>query len=178
MNKKQILYTGLGLGAGLMYVLDPDRGRRRRALVRDMATHLVHTTDDALGTTWRDVRNRMRGLAAEATTLFTRETVSDEVLVERVRARLGRVVSHPHAIAVTAEHGRVTLRGPIFAHEVDPLLKCVYTVRGVAGVAVAAEGVGPLAPQLRQAVVGPALFGLLFRGLARVIGKPTAIRFN
>jgi uncharacterized membrane protein len=134
MNKKQILYTGLGLGAGLMYVLDPDRGRRRRALVRDMATHLVHTTDDALGTTWRDVRNRMRGLAAEATTLFTRETVSDEVLVERVRARLGRVVSHPHAIAVTAEHGRVTLRGPIFAHEVDPLLKCVYTVRGVAGV--------------------------------------------
>jgi uncharacterized membrane protein len=71
---------------------------------------------------------------AQATALFTCEHVSDEVLVQRVRARLGRVVSHPHAIAVTAEHGRVTLSGPIFMPEVDPLLKCVYTVRGVAGV--------------------------------------------
>jgi hypothetical protein len=76
----------------------------------------------------------MRGLAAEATALFTCETVSDEVLVARVRTRLGRVVSHPHAIVVTAEHGRVTLRGPIVAREVASLLKCVYMVRGVAGV--------------------------------------------
>jgi uncharacterized membrane protein len=134
MNKTQILCTGLGLGAGLMYFLDPDRGRRRRALARDTATHLMNATDDAIGTTSRDLSNRMRGLVAEATSLFTCETVSDGILVERVRAKLGRVVSHPHAIAVTAEHGRVTLSGPIFVHEVDPLLKCVYAVRGVAGV--------------------------------------------
>jgi uncharacterized membrane protein len=134
MTKKQLLCTGLGLGAGLMYFLDPDRGRRRRALVRDTATHLVHATDDAIGTTARDVRNRLLGCVAEVKSRFTYEQVSDAVLVERVRAKLGRVASHPHALKVTAEHGRVTLSGPIFAHEVDPLLKGVYAVRGVARV--------------------------------------------
>jgi hypothetical protein len=29
------LFTGLALGAGTMFLLDPDRGVRRRALVRD-----------------------------------------------------------------------------------------------------------------------------------------------
>ena len=130
MNKKQLLCTGLGLGAGLMYFLDPDRGRRRRTLVRDTATHLVHAADDAIGTTARDVSNRLIGFVAEVKSRFTCEKVSDEVLVERVRAKLGRVASHPHALKVTAEQGRVTLGGPILAHEVDPLLKCVYAVRG------------------------------------------------
>src|SRR4051812_35769009 len=32
----------VGLGAGLMYFLDPDRGRRRRALVRDQFIHALH----------------------------------------------------------------------------------------------------------------------------------------
>jgi uncharacterized membrane protein len=134
MNKQQILCAGLGLGAGLMYFLDPDRGRRRRAMARDRAAHLVNTADDAIGKTSRDVRNRMSGLVAEASSLFACEEISDGVLVERVRAKLGRAVSHPHAIEVTAEQGRVTLSGQILAREVDLLLKRVYSVRGVVSV--------------------------------------------
>jgi hypothetical protein len=38
MKGNQIL-IGLGLGAGLMYVLDPDRGKRRRAQSRDKVIH-------------------------------------------------------------------------------------------------------------------------------------------
>jgi hypothetical protein len=34
------LIGGLGLGAGLMYVFDPDRGKRRRAMARDKAESL------------------------------------------------------------------------------------------------------------------------------------------
>jgi len=60
--------------------------------------------------------------------------VTDEVLVERVRARLGHVVSHPRSIEVTANQGRVTLRGPVLAREVDDLLRAVASVRGVSGV--------------------------------------------
>lgn len=134
MNNKQILCAGLGVGAGLMYFLDPDRGRRRRALVRDTATHLVNVADDAIGKTSRDVSNRVSGLMAEANALFTCEETIDEVLIGRVRAKLGRAVSHPHAIEVTAEQGRVTLKGAILANEVDTLLKRIYSVRGVVSV--------------------------------------------
>src|SRR5205823_10004365 len=52
-------------------------------------------------------------------------------LVERVRAKMGRVVSHPRAIRVTARGGRVTLMGPILAGEVAPLLACASRIHGV-----------------------------------------------
>lgn len=131
MNKGIGLISGIGLGAGLMYVLDPDRGKRRRALVRDKTMRLLHKTDDAVWTTSRDLRNRVRGLAAEASSLFSSDHPSDDVLVERVRSKMGRCVSHPGALTVTANSGRVTLTGPILADEVAGLLSCVGSISGV-----------------------------------------------
>src|SRR5438094_824144 len=93
-----------GLGAGLMYVFDPVQGRRRRALVRDQFVHALHELDDAIGVTFRDVSHRSSGLWAEARSLPARlsgEAVPDRVLEERVRAKLGRYVSHPGSIGVT-----------------------------------------------------------------------------
>src|SRR5262249_34570433 len=66
--------------------------------------------------------------------LFTREHVSEHVLVERVRSKLGRYVSHVHAIMVTARDGRVTLSGPILAQEMNDLISGVCSVRGVTDV--------------------------------------------
>ena len=43
------LLGGIGIGAALMYLLDPDRGRRRRALVRDKAVHFARVSGDRLG---------------------------------------------------------------------------------------------------------------------------------
>jgi uncharacterized membrane protein len=54
-----------------------------------------------------------------------------DVLVARVRSKLGRAVSHPSAIEVTAHQGCVTLCGPILAHEVPRLLRTVRAVHGV-----------------------------------------------
>jgi uncharacterized membrane protein len=54
-----------GMGVALMYFLDPGRGARRRALVRDKIVHGLHKTEDAAETTARDLRNRAQGLAAE-----------------------------------------------------------------------------------------------------------------
>jgi uncharacterized membrane protein len=60
--------------------------------------------------------------------------VEDGVLVARVRSEMGRAVSHSHAIEVTADHGHVTLRGPILSDEVKRLVSCVSHVRGVRSV--------------------------------------------
>src|SRR5438132_6754250 len=68
----------LGLGAGLMYLLDPDRGRRRRALVRDQLAHLVRKTSDGMDATARDLSHRVYGILAEGSHLLRHEEVSDE----------------------------------------------------------------------------------------------------
>ena len=116
MTSKTSVIGGFGLGAGLMYLLDPDRGRRRRAMVRDRISSRIGDSEAFLGKTARDSANRARGLLARTRTRVTPGgRVSDEVLAERVRSKLGRYVSHPGAIEVDAQRGRVVLRGPILA---------------------------------------------------------------
>lgn len=131
MNRAMSIMTGAGLGLGLMYLFDPQEGDRRRALVRDQLARLRNKTRDATGATARDVRHRARGVVAEIRGRFTEGQVDDGVLAERVRSKLGRVVSHPRALDVTATQGRVTLSGPILRDEVDPLLAALRRVRGV-----------------------------------------------
>jgi len=129
-----VALAGAGLGAGLMYMFDPQRGRRRRAMVRDRIVSALHDLDDAMGVLSRDIGNRARGVWAVARSMPTRmigDSAPDDVLIARVRAKLGRCVSHPRAIEVDASEGRVSLRGPILAHELDRLLRVVARVPGV-----------------------------------------------
>jgi uncharacterized membrane protein len=126
-----MLITGVGLGAGLSYWFDPDRGKRRRARVRDKVAHGFNVASDAIGKTSRDIENRASGALAGLGSLLRCEEVTDDVLVARVRSKLGRFVSHPKAIEVTAADGHVTLTGPILAREVDSLLSCVSSIPGV-----------------------------------------------
>ncbi len=125
---------GVGLGAALMYIFDPDRGRRRRALARDQMAHTARLVKRAASATSRDLSHRVYGALAESGNLLRRENVSDDVLADRVRARIGRSVSHPHAISVTVTDGRVSLSGPVLAHEASRLLSGVSSVRGVKSV--------------------------------------------
>ena len=128
------IISGMGLGAALMYLTDPQHGRRRRALARDQFTSLASQTGNAVGPTARDIRNRAQGLVAETTHLFQTEDVPDVVLEQRVRAKLGRFTSHPSSIEVSSDQGQVTLRGPILAHELEQTLAAVRSVRGVRSV--------------------------------------------
>jgi uncharacterized membrane protein/uncharacterized protein YwbE len=134
MNRNLLFLGGIGIGAGLMYVFDPDKGRRRRAMARDAVNHAVNVADDAIGKTSRDLSNRAQGLVAELSSMFKRDEAEDEVIAARVRSKLGRAVSHPHAINVAVNQGRVTLTGQILAGEVNQLVKKVCLVRGVTGV--------------------------------------------
>jgi hypothetical protein len=115
-----------------MYLLDPDRGRRRRAIARDKARSIAYRAGDLVDAARRDASHRLSALQAWTRRLRLRDDgPSDAVLVERVRARLGRVVSHPHAVRVEARDGRVRLIGPILAREHLPLTAAVRMVRGV-----------------------------------------------
>jgi BON domain len=126
-----ILVGGLGLGAALMYVLDPERGKRRRALVRDKALSGAHEAGERIAARSRDLSNRARGVAANLESRKKSLEPYDRVLEERVRAEMGRAVARPSSVEVTADAGRIWLTGAVQTGEVDDLLS---TVRGVPGV--------------------------------------------
>lgn len=54
-----------------MYFLDPEMGRRRRALARDQWTRMSHRVPRRLEAMSRDLGNRAYGLAAEARSMLT-----------------------------------------------------------------------------------------------------------
>jgi len=56
---------GFGLGAGLMYLLDPNAGRRRRAVLVDKTTSAINTSGEYLDQKRRHLANKAQGLAAE-----------------------------------------------------------------------------------------------------------------
>ena len=131
LRLNRTMLTGLGVGVGLMYFLDPERGRRRRALVRDKMAHAAHAGTGALGAFYRDVSHRLAGVGARARGLLHGGPVDDSVLVERVRSKMGRVVSHPHAINVDAADGCVRLRGSILQSELPRLMQTIARLPGV-----------------------------------------------
>ena len=130
MNTKDVL-VGAGIGAAVIFMLDPAGGGRRRALVRDKIVRASRVTREGLDATTRDVGNRARGIAARTRGRLWNGEVSDDTLIERVRAKLGRASSHPRAIDVLANDGIITLRGPILASELPNVLAVCRSVRGV-----------------------------------------------
>jgi hypothetical protein len=125
---------GAGLGAGLMYLFDPEGGRRRRAQARDQLLGLLRQTGDVVNGGSRDMVNRARGLVIEIGSRLQPGEVSDALLARRVRARIAGVVAHPDGIGIEASAGWVTVSGRVPGHEATPLLDRVATVRGVKGV--------------------------------------------
>lgn len=121
--------SGAGLGAALMYFCDPERGRRRRSLVRNQAIHVACKSGKAADVAWRDLQHRLYGILAEVRSAFQGREVSDDILVERVRARMGRYVSHPSSIHVAASDGCVTLSGLVLEKEEDALLSAVSSLQ-------------------------------------------------
>jgi len=131
MNKGVALIGGVGLGAALMYIFDPDRGGRRRALIRDKFEAAGNKASCYADEMSRDLRNRAYGAVAAAKSLFKREEVTDDVLADRVRSKLGRYPVHIGGLEVTANNGAVTLRGQILADELPRVLRATRFVRGV-----------------------------------------------
>ncbi len=135
LNQALYLLGGLAVGMGLMYMLDPDRGRTRRALARDKAGSLVLHTSTSATHEARNIRNHAKGLVHDATKLFSRSSaISDIDLSNQIRAQMLNVVPHPESLHVTVHHRRVTLSGPILSNQVQKVIEQVAMIPGVAGV--------------------------------------------
>lgn len=125
--------TGFALGMLTMHFFDGRSGRARRALVRDKALSQARRTAHRAGQQARYAAGQARGVAATGNLERStrRAPEDDRQLHERVRARMGRAVSHPAAIEVQAEAGRIVLQGNILRAELDDLLHAVREVPGV-----------------------------------------------
>jgi hypothetical protein len=125
---------GAGIGATSMFLLDPARGARRRAILRDKMTSASRRTVEAAGATFRDLSNRFEGVQSRTRNLFAADAVDNAALAERVKSALGRVTAHHRAISVLASDGWVTLYGDVLESERRSIISAVERIRGVAGV--------------------------------------------
>jgi CBS domain-containing protein len=91
----------MGIGAGLMYVLDSSRGQSKSPSLSSSAHN-------------RETRG-----------------VSDRKLASAIRSRISGIVSYPQALQLKASNGNVTMSGQILADEVRELIDCVTAMDGV-----------------------------------------------
>jgi hypothetical protein len=132
MRRHSLSWVGpFGLGALLMYFLDPSRGRRRRARLSARGMSTARRAGQRTADVARDLRNRARGAAARRHRRNDAGYVDDAVVEARVRTAVGRVSTHPGAIAVAVLGGVVELNGPVLAWEHDAVVDAVMTTRGV-----------------------------------------------
>jgi len=132
MRKPLIAVIALAAGAFAMFYLDPQVGRRRRALMRDKVSATYHDARDLAEAQARRAADRARGMVADARRrLWPFGRPNDAHLNERIRSQLGRVVLNPHAIHTDVEAGCVHLRGKVLRHEIGALMAGLWNVPGV-----------------------------------------------
>ncbi len=125
---------GAGIGAGVMFFLDPIAGKRRRAWAKDKATGITNDTLVVIDRASRDLLNRGQGLVAETANFFKADEATDDKIVARVRTRLGRLVEKPDDIKVEAHEGNITFTGSVGSQELAGLMAGVAKIRGVRGI--------------------------------------------
>lgn len=73
VSRMKWVLGGAAVGALTMFLLDPDKGNRRRAQARDKMYSAVVKTRKRVDAKSRDLANRAEGLRAEARHLFSSE---------------------------------------------------------------------------------------------------------
>lgn len=149
------------VGAAAMYLLDPKNGEKRRDELTQHVEKLrsriavgvepvnqskSQQSNDAPYTNRTSIHvkpNEMherrppetlvqdQGSTNRSTAQTPAGMVQDETILARVREAVASNTSHPSAVLVTVNNGRVTLTGNILEQEVTPFLSAVREVKGV-----------------------------------------------
>ncbi len=125
--------VGAGLGAGLMYLLDPQGGRGRRALARDKSVSALKTGGKAAAKTSRQLGDKSRELVSQAGSKLRQSDLVENggALLKKVQKKVRHAVSHPSAVEAAVEEGKVILRGLVLASEVAALLAAIGSIQGI-----------------------------------------------
>lgn len=115
----------LAAGALAMYYLDPQLGAERRAALVDLLVSGLPGSRRKAAPLPTRLARRAYHRPAKA------DPRSDAELRDRIRDRLGRLVSYPGAVHVAVENGVVRLSGDVLAKERDGLLLQVQDMEGV-----------------------------------------------
>ena len=107
-----------GVGAGAMYLLDPDSGGRRR-------DHLFKQVSDWLRTFRKDQPSETQSLAVTA--------ISDTMLLDLLRAELEDCIAHASLLTITVHERRVIVSGPVRGGEAALVEQCLRRLPGVTG---------------------------------------------
>ncbi len=124
---------GAGVGAGLMYLLDPQGGHGRRAVARDKSVSALKKGGEVAAKTSRQLGDKTKDLVSEAGSKLRKSDLVDNGadLLKKVRRSVRRAVSHPLAIDTILEEGKVHLHGLVLASEVARLLAAIESIPGV-----------------------------------------------
>ncbi len=121
----------IGIGAGLMYFLDPDSGARRRLWLHEKWARPTKKEQASLAGAEAS-SDRVAGAGDDDISYAAANDVAtDDELARRVRLALERALPQPPAVEVIAHNGLVILSGEVSAEEQDIVLTCVRAVPGV-----------------------------------------------
>jgi hypothetical protein len=122
----------------LMYFNDPERGRRRRHMLRDRVRSRVRRIGRGIASLMRGATAETYGVSQRIVHLVPRETevADDETLRQRVESQLFRDRHIPKGnLNISCEHGMVILRGELESPtEIGHIEERVQSVPGVRGV--------------------------------------------
>jgi hypothetical protein len=129
------LTAGAMTGATLMYMADPDRGRRRRAIARDRTAAALRRGERRARKLGRRTTSKLSGIAEWARHLpeGPEPVIDDQMLTDRILSQVYRDHHIPHGrININVENGVAVLRGQLdHPEQIRELTKAVEHVPGV-----------------------------------------------
>jgi osmotically-inducible protein OsmY len=134
---KFLRITGFAAAIGAaVYLLDPDRGRSRRAKLADQAESAARKTGEKIEAQARYQKGKIQGLAHDLTEPFRPEAeIDDDTLTQKVRSEaLGRWEGAKKDIEIDVQGGVVTLKGNTTPELARGLVGLVESVPGVVSV--------------------------------------------